>query len=227
MTSPSPLWYTTRGLGMVLLVVATAVVVLGVATSRHWKTNAWPGFFVAGLHRNLSLLALALLPLHGLTVIADSYARLGIKDITVPFVSSYRPLWLGLGVLAGELLVAVVLVSLVRGHIGFGFWKLTHWAAYAAWPASLLHGLGTGSDTRSGWALFIYTACVGAVLLVVLLRLTLGAPPLSSLRVTAAVLVLVAFCALAVWTVSGPLQPGWAAAAGTPKDLLSGTRTGS
>ena len=30
-------------------------------------------------------LALALLPLHGLTVILDSYARLGIKDITVPF----------------------------------------------------------------------------------------------------------------------------------------------
>jgi predicted ferric reductase len=226
-TSPSALWYTTRGLGIALLVVTTAVVVLGVATSRHWKAEGWPGFVVAGLHRNLSLLALALLPLHGLTVILDTYARLGIKDITIPFASSYRPLWLGLGVLGGELLVAVVLVSLVRGRIGFGLWKLTHWAAYAAWPLSLLHGLGTGSDTKSGWALFVYTACAGAVLLVVLLRLSLGDPQMSGQRVTAAVLVIVAFLAIAVWTFSGPLQPGWAAAAGTPRDLISSLRTRS
>jgi sulfoxide reductase heme-binding subunit YedZ len=224
---PSALWYTTRGLGIVLLVVATAVVVLGVGTSRHWKAEGWPGFLVAGLHRNLSLLALALLPLHGLTVVLDSYARLGLVDITVPFASSYRPLWLGLGVLGGELLVAVVLVSLVRGHIGFGAWKFTHWAAYAAWPLSLLHGLGTGSDTRSGWALFVYAVCAGAVLLVVLLRLSLGDPQMSGQRVTAAVLVIVAFIAVAVWTFSGPLQPGWAAAAGTPRNLISSLRTGS
>jgi sulfoxide reductase heme-binding subunit YedZ len=226
MSSPSVLWYTTRGLGIVLWILTTAVVVLGVATSRRWKAEGWPGFVVAGLHRNLSLLALALLPLHGLTVILDSYARLGIKDITVPFASSYRPLWLGLGVLGGELLIAVVLVSLVRSYLGFQLWKLTHWAAYAAWPLSLLHGLGTGSDTKAGWALFVYTASVGAVLLMVLLRLSLGDPQLSGLRVTAAALVIVAFVALAIWTFSGPLQPGWAAAAGTPRDLISGLRAG-
>src|SRR5215472_17802505 len=109
MSAPSPLWYTTRGLGLVLLLTLTGTVVLGTMTTSRWRTEGWPRFLTSELHRNLSLLALALLPLHGLTVVLDAYAHLGLKDITVPFASAYRPLWLGLGVLAGELLAVLVL----------------------------------------------------------------------------------------------------------------------
>jgi sulfoxide reductase heme-binding subunit YedZ len=226
-SGPSPLWYATRGLGLVLLLTLTAVVVLGIVSTRRWETGSWPRFVTGELHRNLSLLGLALLPLHGLTVVLDSYARLGLADITIPFASAYRPLWLGLGVLAGELLIALVAISLVRQRLGYRLWRLTHWAAYAAWPLALLHGLGTGSDTRSGWALLLYAGCVAAVLLAVLVRLSLTHPAPSGWRVAAGFAVSAVVVGLVVFTMLGPLQPGWAAAAGTPPDLLGGGHAAS
>jgi sulfoxide reductase heme-binding subunit YedZ len=221
MSQPSPLWFAARGLGMVLLLTLTGAVVLGVVTSRRWSAEGWPRFVTAELHRNLSLLAVVLLGLHGATVMLDSYAHLGLRDVLVPFATAYRPLWLGLGVLAGELVVALVVVSWFRQRLGYGLWRLTHWAAYAAWPLALLHGLGTGSDTRFGWALLIYVACACAVLMAVLVRLSLHRPAPTSSRVLAGVLVVAGALAVALWTMLGPLQPGWAAAAGTPPNLLA------
>ncbi|HLH68101.1 MAG TPA: ferric reductase-like transmembrane domain-containing protein [Candidatus Dormibacteraeota bacterium] len=220
MTQPSPLWYAGRGAGMVLLLLLTATTVLGIATSQRWGTAGWPRFLTAGLHRNLALLSLVALPLHGLPMVLDRYAHLGLVDITVPFVSHYRPLWLGLGVLAGELSVAMVVTSLLRGRLGYRAWRLVHWLAYLAWPLAMLHGLGTGSDTRTGWALILYAACLVSVLLAILWRLSLTGEQARGWQAGMGALCGVGALALAVWTLVGPLQPGWAAAAGTPRELL-------
>jgi methionine sulfoxide reductase heme-binding subunit len=218
--TPSPLWYASRGLGMVLLMALTTSVVLGIVTSRRWRGYEWPRFLTAGLHRNVALLAVALLPLHGLAVVLDPYAGLGLKDITLPFASAYRPLWLGLGVLGGELLIALVVTSLLRNRLGLRLWRLTHWLAYAAWPLAVLHGLGTGTDTRAGWALLIYAGCVATVLLAFLTRLLGGSDQPERWRLGTASLTAVGALALIIWVLAGPLQPGWAAVAGTPKNLL-------
>jgi sulfoxide reductase heme-binding subunit YedZ len=223
---PSPLWYASRGIGLAMLLVLTATLVLGTLAGNRWQTEGWPRFLTQELHRSLSLIGLALLPLHGLTVVLDSYARLGLTDVLVPFDTAYRPLWLGLGVLAGELLVAVVLTSLVRRLLGYGLWRLVHWAAYAVWPLAVLHGLGTGSDTASGWALVLYIGCAAAVLIAVLARLALHLPDPTPGRVAAGLLITVGMLAVVVFTMLGPLQPGWAAAAGTPPNLLGGGQAG-
>ncbi len=224
MTQPSPLWYTARGAGVVLLLLLTATVILGIATSQRWGTEGWPRFFVAGLHRNLSLVAVALLPLHGLTVVLDTYAHLGIEDVTVPFSSHYRQLWLGFGVLAGELTVALVATSLIRHRLGYRAWKLVHWLAYLSWPLAMLHGLGTGSDTRAWWALLVYAACLVSVLLAILWRLSDLGERAGGWQAGMGTLCGVGALALAVWTLVGPLQPGWAAVAGTPRELLGSQR---
>jgi sulfoxide reductase heme-binding subunit YedZ len=205
---------------MVLLIVLSATVVLGILASKRWKAEGWQRFITSDVHRNLSLLGLVLLALHGLTVIADSYAHLGLRDITIPFSSAYRQLWLGLGVLAGELMIGLVAVSLLRRHLGYGLWKLTHWSAYAAWPLALLHGLGTGSDAGFTWALVVYTVCSGSVLLAVLLRLSLHLGSPAGWRIALGGVASAGLFGVAIWAMLGPLQPGWAAAAGTPPSLL-------
>jgi sulfoxide reductase heme-binding subunit YedZ len=226
MTQPTPLWYMGRGAGVVLLLLLTATTVLGIATSQRWGTTGWPRFLTAGLHRNLALLSVVMLPLHGLPMVLDQYAHLGLVDITVPFASHYRQLWLGFGVLAGELSVAMVVTSLIRHRLGYWAWRLVHWLAYLAWPLAMLHGLGTGSDTRAGWALLLYAACLVGVLLAILWRLSLTSEQARGWQAGMGVLCGVGALALAVWTLAGPLQPGWAVAAGTPKALL-GSRSGS
>jgi methionine sulfoxide reductase heme-binding subunit len=220
--APSPLWYASRGSGYAALVLLTASVVLGVLTALRWRTVEWPRFLVQAVHRSVSLLVLVFLALHVATAVLDPFARLGVRDVLVPFSSSYRAVWLGLGVVAMELLVALVVTSLVRHRLGFRAWRAIHWLAYASWPLALVHGLGTGTDAASGWGLLIDLACVGAVAIAVCWRLSEGWPRWASLRLLLGGLAGAGLVALAVWTASGPLQPGWARAAGTPEQLLTG-----
>jgi methionine sulfoxide reductase heme-binding subunit len=222
-SSPSPLWYATRSSGVVALVLLTAVLVLGIAiTARLELPSRWR-FVVHGLHRNLSLVAVVFLALHVVTAVLDPYARLTWTDALVPFLSSYRPFYLGLGVLAMELLAAVAVTGLTQRWIGRRLFRLVHWAAYASWPISVVHSLGTGSDVRSGWFYLGAAGCVAAAVAVLLAwRLLRGAPERRGVRTAAAVATLAGVVALGAWSFTGPLQAGWALAAGTPPDLIRG-----
>jgi len=116
-----------------------------------------------GLHRNLALLSVVFLVLHIVTAIVDPYSSLGLVAATIPFASSYRPLWVGFGVIAVDLLLALVVSSLLRARLGQRAWRAIHWLAYAAWPFALAHGFGAGSDGSAAWLLAIQAACVAAV----------------------------------------------------------------
>ena len=167
------LWYVTRASGVVSLLLLTAGLLLGVLGTVRWRSDRWPRFAVVSIHRNLTLFAIAFVALHVLTTIADGYAPVGLKDAVIPFVSRYRPLWLGFGAVAFDLLLALVVTSLLRARIGYRAWRAVHWLAYASWPFALVHGLGTGSDSRFGWLVIITIVCagtVGAALAVRLLR---------------------------------------------------------
>jgi sulfoxide reductase heme-binding subunit YedZ len=219
--APSPLWYLSRGTGAVTLVLLTATVVLGIAGTLRWRPGAGlPRFLVDGLHRNLSLLVVVLLAAHVLTAVLDPFAHLRALDAVVPLASSYRPLWLGLGALALDLLIALVMTSLVRARLGLRAWRAVHWLAYACWPVALLHGLGTGTDASTTWLQALAALCAGAVAAAVATRLV-RSPGLSGARRAGGLGIVAATLAAAVaFAVQGPLQPGWARRAGTPVALL-------
>ena len=151
MVSPQWLWFISRGSGLVLLMLFTAVVVLGTATRLGWAPPRWPRFVAAELHRSLALFAVALLGLHVATAIADPYVSIGWAATAIPFLSPYRRLAIGLGTLAVDLGAAVLLTSVLRSRLGFRSWRAVHWLAYLAWPAAFLHALTAGNDMRSGW----------------------------------------------------------------------------
>ncbi|MGE5135931.1 MAG: ferric reductase-like transmembrane domain-containing protein [Gemmatimonadota bacterium] len=215
---PSPLWYATRATGAVTLVLLTATVVLGIMGTARFATPRWPRMITSGLHRNVSLLVVCFLAVHVLTALLDTFAPVGWASVLVPFASAYRPLWLGLGTLASDLVVTLVITSLLRARLSLRAWRAVHWLAYAAWPVALWHGLGTGSDARLPVMLGIDIACTAAVLAAVGWRLFLVADPARRLAAAAGVAVLP--LATIVFAAAGPLQPGWAARAGTPAALL-------
>jgi hypothetical protein len=216
------LWYLTRGFGLIALILLTVTMVLGLTQAVRFARPGWPRFVVSALHKNAALLAMALLVIHVVTAVLDSYAAIRVVDIFIPFVSRYRPFWLGLGAIALDLLLAVLVTSLLRDRLGYGAWRIVHWAAYACWPLAAVHGLGTGSDTRLGWVLLINALCVGAVLAALWWRLARGWSVANARRRGAAVLVSIALPVAAVaWTATGPLRPGWARRAGTPVALIA------
>ncbi len=67
-----------------------------------------PRLVRAGLHRNISLLAVAFVAVHVLTTVLDPYAGISLVSAVVPFSSPYRPLWLSLGTIAFDMLLALV-----------------------------------------------------------------------------------------------------------------------
>jgi len=222
---PSAYWYLTRATGAVALLLLTSTVALGVVDVRRWSSPRWPRFVVDRLHRNVSLLAVVFLCLHVITSVMDSFASISLVAAFIPFTGSYRPFWLGLGAVAFDLLLALVITSLMRRRLGHSTWRATHWLAYACWPLALLHGLGTGSDVKSSWLLLLSIACVIVVIVAVLSRTLSGWPENVRERV-AALGVTAAFALfLLLWLPSGPLGEEWARRSGTPSSLLPHSTT--
>jgi methionine sulfoxide reductase heme-binding subunit len=175
------LWYLNRATGVVLLVLMTLVVVLGVLVRRHGRLPGLPRFGVAGLHRNVALLSALLLVAHVATAVVDSYVDVGPLDALVPFLAGYRPVAVGLGTLAVDLLVLVLATSLLRGRVPLPLWRAVHLTAYLMWPIAFVHGLTAGTDLGSGWLLALALGCAvvtaGAAVAAVHDRRSLGAAP--------------------------------------------------
>jgi methionine sulfoxide reductase heme-binding subunit len=221
--SNKELWYLARGTGAVSLVLLTAVVGLGIGTRSRAEALRIPRFATTLLHRNLSLLVLVFLAVHIASSVLDPYASIHLIDALVPFAASYRPLWLGLGALAFDLLLALAITSMLRARLGLRWWRGIHWLAYVCWPMALVHALGTGSDVRSSWFLWLAAASVATVVASACWRLAETRSLTVRWRVFATCAVLLAPLALLGWLESGPLRAGWAAHAGTPAPLLRHT----
>lgn len=166
----SALWYLGRGTGVVSMVLLTLVVALGIAARSGRPLPGLPRFAVVAVHRSASLLAVALVAVHVVTMVVDPYAQLDLLAAVVPFTSGAQPFWYGLGAVALDLVVALIVTSLLRRRIGPRVWRGVHWLAYAAWPVALAHGLGSGSDVGAAWMQVLTGVCVASVAAAVLWR---------------------------------------------------------
>lgn len=225
-TDSQALWYLTRGSGLVSIVLLTMVMALGIAQVHGAAGPSRQRFVVTQLHRNASLLVVVFIAIHVVTSIADGFAPISWIDAFVPFLSPYRPIWLGLGALAVDLLLALVITSLLRLRIGQPTWRAIHWLAYACWPIAFVHGLGTGSDGRVGLVQIVSLVCLVVVVLSVVWRLTRNWTHETGIRAASAAVTVVLVAGISLWAYNGPMQTGWAKKAGTPAELL-GSASGS
>jgi DMSO/TMAO reductase YedYZ heme-binding membrane subunit len=215
------LWYLTRATGLVSLIVLSATVVLGTVASVGWTTDRWPRFLSQSVHRNLSLFCLALIGVHVVSTVGDGYVPIGLADAVLPFRSPYRPIWVGLGALALDMLLAVAITSALRRRIGVAAWRGVHWLAYACWPIAAVHGLGSGSDTRLPGAMLVFIGCTASVAAAVAWRLAVGRARSATWRLGGAAAGAAVLLVIAAFAMAGPLRPGWSHRAGTSSALLA------
>jgi sulfoxide reductase heme-binding subunit YedZ len=161
--SSTALWYLSRSTGFVLLILLSLTAVLGVVVHRRGTVPGMPSFAVTGLHRNASLLAIVLLTVHVTTAVVDPYVPIQWWAVLIPFTSHYEALWLGLGALTLDLILALVVTSLIRERLGGRTWRAIHFLAYLAYPLAVVHGIGAASDLQSGVLLALTIACVTGV----------------------------------------------------------------
>lgn len=167
------LWYLDRASGFVLLALFTFSLVLGILATRRRVPTTWSRLFTQELHVRVTSAALALLVVHVVTAVLDSYVDITPLDVVVPFLGGYRPLWLGLGTIALDLVLIVLLTTFIRGRLGEGTWRAFHVLAYAGWVMCLLHAWGTGTDARTSWGLGIILGCTLVGLLATAARIVM------------------------------------------------------
>jgi predicted ferric reductase len=162
-TSSTALWYASRATGVISLLLMTAALLLGLLVTRQRRLPGLPRFATAGLHRNLSLVSVVFVALHVLTAAADTYVRIPLIAAIVPLASAYERLWIGLGAVAVDLTVAIIVTSLLRRHLSRRAWRGVHLLAYASWPVAWLHSITAATDLRHGAFLLLAIACAGSV----------------------------------------------------------------
>lgn len=172
----SAVWYLMRGSGVVSLLLLTGSLGLGVMTHGGARLPALPRFATLALHRSLSLLAVTFLAVHVVTAVVDPYAGVALADLVLPFGAASQPLWVGLGALALDLVLALIVTGLLRRRIGQRAFRTVHWVAYAAWPLALLHAVGMGTDATTTWMRAVAGLCILTAAAAVAWRVGTGGP---------------------------------------------------
>lgn len=175
-------WITSRAAGSAAMLLASASVLVGLmmSSSRHNPNRR----DLRVLHEALSLTVLAMVGLHGVSLLGDAYLNPGVTGIVIPFINAYRPLWTGIGILAGYGLAALGLSYYLRDRIGASRWKRLHRLTAVFWLLAIAHTIGAGSDAAEPWFLVLNGAAIVPAALLLVLR-WLGRA--SGKRVTASV----------------------------------------
>lgn len=169
-------WILARASGLTAYLLLTASVLAGLVLKTRPFRSLKP-VQVADTHRFLSILGLGALALHGTTLVLDKAVTIPIIALLVPGASPYRPLAVGVGVLAAELMVVVYASFSQRKRIGVKNWRRLHYATYAVFGLATVHGLFAGTDTSRPWALAIYFGAVGSVAAATAFRVLSPKPP--------------------------------------------------
>jgi len=162
----SPLdWYVARAGGVVAYVLLTAAVLLGLTMTSRQRLAHWPHLAIENVHRFTGLLVGTFVTIHIVTIAIDSYLPFSLASLVVPFISSYRPAWVGLGIVAAELLIALAVTNRLRRRtISYRAWRRAHYLNFAVWGGATVHGLGSGTDRSTPWLLAIELVAIVSVL---------------------------------------------------------------
>lgn len=149
--APHLFWITSRAAGGAALLLASAAVAVGLMLSAQRPSMSKRD--LRPIHEALSLSTLAMIALHALSLLGDSYLHPGIAGIAIPFAGTYRPFWTGTGIVAGYGLAALGLSYYQRDRIGLARWRRLHRLTALFWIAAVAHTIGAGSDVSELWFL--------------------------------------------------------------------------
>lgn len=172
-------WDVARAGGLTTYVLLTASVLVGLALSLKLQSPRWPRLINNALHNYVTLLGGVFLGVHILAIAVDPFTRFGVNELLIPFASHYRPLGMAIGIVALYLAAAIGLSTWLRPRIGYQLWRKLHVLTLALYAFATIHGIMTGTDTRSWWALGMYGASVLMVGALVAVRFGTTTEPAS------------------------------------------------
>ena len=144
-------WLASRASGLVALVLVTISVGIGLMMAG--KVMRRPGLSrkLMAIHEHTAVAGIVAIAVHGITLLGDPWLNPGPSGIAVPFTMGFRPIWTGLGVVAGYLAALLGLSFYFRKRIGAKLWRKAHRATVVVYLLGLVHAFGAGSDASAPW----------------------------------------------------------------------------
>lgn len=143
-------WYLTRASGIVAWLLLTASVIWGIVLSTKAFANRRRPAWLLDLHRWLGGLTVCFVAIHIGALVADSYSHFGLKELTVPYATTWKPGAVALGIIAMWFLAAVEITSLAMKRLPKKFWRGVHMTSYGVFWLTSLHAAFSGTD-RNAW----------------------------------------------------------------------------
>lgn len=163
-------WITTRAAGIVALIASTASIVLGLTLAGRLAKGRGRLGDARVLHQTFGIATVAALAIHVISLLFDPWLKPTIAELGIPFTIGYRPLWTGLGIIAGYGIIVLGMSGFLRSRLG-AKWKYLHRFTGLAWVLSVAHTIGAGSDTGTWWLTAVLVFCVAPVVVLLAMRI--------------------------------------------------------
>jgi predicted ferric reductase len=157
-------WYVTRAAGLTSYFLLWLSMVWGMAISTKFFHPTIDGTYSYDFQEFLSLLGLGFVLLHVSVLLLDKFLPFSIWQILIPFVDTYRPFWVGLGIIGFYLSLLVTVTFYLRKIIGAQAFRSIHTLSLVGYLGATLHGLFAGTDSALPIAKLLY----GGTFLVIL-----------------------------------------------------------
>jgi predicted ferric reductase len=166
-------WYITRAAGLTGYFLLWLSMIWGLAIPSKIVQSLLDSTFTYDFHEYLSLLGIGFVTLHVAVLMLDNYLRFSLAQILIPFIDTYRPLWVGLGVISFYILLLVTVTFYLRRQIGARTFRAIHLLSLVSYLGATLHGLFAGTDSALPITKFLYAGTFLVVIFMTVYWLTM------------------------------------------------------
>lgn len=142
-------WIVARATGLAAYAALCLSVLSGVALRTSVLDFLATNRALRSLHDFTTWIWIPIGGAHVAALLLDKTAQIRPLDVVVPFQVSYGPLAIGLGTVAFDLVVLVVVTSWLRRRMNDTLWRWIHRASYVAFAALFFHAYLSGTDFDS------------------------------------------------------------------------------
>ncbi len=173
-------WFASRAFGIIAMILLGISVAVGLAMSGRLTRRPGLPAKLKRFHESATLVTLGLIAAHAGLLLFDPYLRPGLAGITLPFALGYRPVFTGIGIIAGWLAAILGLSFYARKRIGVKTWRFMHRFTIVVYLLALGHFVGSGTDARSPWMIAMLTALTTPIVFAFTYRMLPAEPPRGS-----------------------------------------------
>lgn len=144
-------WVVSRGAGIAAFILLTLLTITGMMITTGILFRIWEPATAWSIHRAIGTTLVLAVGVHLVGFLLDSFIKLRVQDIFIPFVSPYKPLFVSFGIFGLYALVLVLATSLYTMVKHPRFWRIIHYSGFIMYALIFLHILFIGTDAKYAW----------------------------------------------------------------------------